>query len=65
MHVLERVDQGGAESTTFCDVSPLQTESYLGVRTCVRKYGPKTLHWKTIMFNLQIGNYKFRFIQQA
>ena len=39
MRLLERVDQGGAESTEFCGLSPLQTENMLGLRTHVQKYG--------------------------
>ena len=39
MPLLERVDQGGAESTQLCGFSPLQTEHVLGVRLYVQKYG--------------------------
>ena len=39
MRLLERVDQGGAESTHLCGLSPLQTDQSLGLRTHVRKYG--------------------------
>ena len=38
MRLLERVDQGGAESTQFCGLSPLQTDHMLGLRTYVQKY---------------------------
>ena len=37
--MLERVDQGGAESTTFCGLPPLQTYFFVGLRTDVQKYG--------------------------
>ena len=38
IRLLERVDQGGAESTKSCGLSPLQTEHLLGVRTDVQMY---------------------------
>ena len=37
IRLLERVDQGGPEATTFCGLSPLQT--FFGLRTYVQKYG--------------------------
>ena len=39
MSLLERVDQGGAESTQFCVLSPLQTDNISSLRTYVQKYG--------------------------
>ena len=43
IHVLERLGQGGSESTQFCGLSPLQTEHVLGLRIYVQKYGQKSI----------------------
>ena len=39
MRLLLRIDQGGAESTQFCGLSPLQTDNILGLRTYVQNNG--------------------------
>ena len=39
MRLLERVGQGGAESTQLFGLSPLQTNNCLGLQTCVQKHG--------------------------
>ena len=39
MRLLERVLQGGAESTTFFGLSPLQTEQFVGLLSYVQKFG--------------------------
>ena len=39
MRLLERVGRSGVESAQCCVLSPLQTETILGLRTYVHKYG--------------------------